>query len=115
MSPRGGLMLGVNRSVSARGNASFEFLRIAAVDGAVDYHASVGGRPAVAFRLTEHRDRRVVFSNPDHDFPQRILYWIDADGALHARIEGVQAGEERAMEWIWERRDWSAEPAAGHP
>jgi hypothetical protein len=33
-------------------------------------------------------------------YPQRILYWRDTDGALHARVEG---GQGKAMEWRWER------------
>ena len=43
---------------------------------------------------------RVVFENPVHDFPQRIIYW--KDGAdLRARIEGTQKGKEGSMEWRW--------------
>ena len=43
---------------------------------------------------------RVVFENPTHDFPQRIIYW--KDGAdLRARIEGTQNGKEGSQEWRW--------------
>ena len=59
-------------------------------------------RAGTAFRLIANADRRAVFANPEHDYPQRILYWIDEDGALHARIEGTQNGENRASEWRWE-------------
>ena len=36
-----------------------------------------------------------MFENRQHDFPQRILYWLDAAGAMHARIEGPQGGQDR--------------------
>jgi hypothetical protein len=41
-----------------------------------------------------------VFSDPAHDFPKRILYWLDEAGALHARVEGDAA---MAEEWTWTR------------
>ena len=33
--------------------------------------------------------RKVVFENPEHDFPQRIIYQLDDDGNLAGRIEGL--------------------------
>jgi hypothetical protein len=41
-----------------------------------------------------------VFANPQHDFPQRILYWRDGD-ALCAAVEGALQGEETREEWCW--------------
>jgi len=63
--------------------------------------ASPGSRPAVAFKLVEAGERRAVFENKQHDFPQRILYWLDAAGAMHARIEGRQGGKNASEEWVW--------------
>ena len=59
--------------------------------------------PPTPFRLVESADKRAVFENKEHDFPQRILYWIDAAGALHARIEGPQDGRTVSEEWVWTR------------
>ena len=56
--------------------------------------------PATPFPLKDVSGTRVVFENPAHDFPQRIIYW--KDGAdLRARIEGTQNGKEGSMEWRW--------------
>jgi hypothetical protein len=44
--------------------------------------------------------REGVFQNREHGFPQRILYWQDAQGALHARIEGPQGGKAVSEEWV---------------
>ncbi len=35
----------------------------------------------------------MVFENPQHDFPQRILYRKNPDGTLHARAEGERNGK----------------------
>lgn len=103
MAPRGGLMLGTHRDVRGGRAVGFEFLRIAAEGDRVVYYGSPGGRPPVPFTRTESADRRVVFANPEHDFPQRILYWLDPEGRLHARIEGPPNEAEQAMEWVWTR------------
>jgi Domain of unknown function (DUF6265) len=103
IAPKGGIMLGVNRTVRAAGKTSFEFLRIARTSSGVSYFASPAGRPATEFPLVEAGDKKAVFENPKHDFPTRILYRLDADGALHGRIEGMIGGKMRSQEWRWER------------
>lgn len=109
--PAGGVMLGLHRDVRADGSAWFEFLRIAAGEGGLAYWASPGGREPTPFHLVEFGERRAVFANPEHDFPQRILYWLEGD-ALHARIEGVDTGEAHGPEWSWRRAEMTA--ASGH-
>jgi len=101
LAPKGGTMLGLHREVAGGKTASFEFLRIALEKDGVVYWASPRGRPATPFTLAETGPRRAVFANPAHDFPKRILYWIDEAGALHARIEGE--GAAGAQEWTWRR------------
>lgn len=109
LAPRGRTMLGVNRSpANESGEAGFEYLRIIEQeDGALVYLASPGGRcPATSFTAVEVAARRVVFANPDHDFPQRIVYWLEGDDTLHARVEAVTDGETRGFELVWRRKSW---------
>ena len=98
--PKGGAMLALHRDVVDGRMVSFEFLRIEKDAEGLVYLASPKGRPATPFRLVESGDKRVVFENPQHDFPRRILYWL-ADGRLHARIEGTQGGKAASEEWAW--------------
>lgn len=100
--PKGGLMLGTNRTVSGKGKPMFEFLRIADTEKGVSYFASPMGRAATEFPLKTLEKEKVTFENAKHDYPQRILYW-KADGKLHARIEGTIGGRERSQEWVWEK------------
>jgi hypothetical protein len=102
-SPAGGALLGMHKDVKDGRLVGFEQLRIARDGDTLVYFASPQGAAATRFRLVELAERRVVFGNPKHDFPQRILYWLDAAGALHARVEGEIGGKPRAVEWVWTR------------
>ena len=97
-------LVGMHKDVKAGRMTGFEFLRIE-VDSQsrVCYISMPGGAPPTSFCAIEITDRRVVFENRSHDFPQRILYWLDAAGRLHARIEGPLEGKEAAMDWVWSR------------
>ncbi len=91
---QGGRMYALSRSFKGNRLAGFEFLRIEPIDGGYAYIAQPGGRPPTAFALSERGDQRVVFTNPQHDYPQRIEYWRDASG-LHARVSGApKPGED---------------------
>jgi hypothetical protein len=48
----------------------------------------------VPFRRTSIEPGRVVFENPTHDFPQRIIYQRSGDDGLQVIIEGPVEGEE---------------------
>ena len=101
--PDGELLLGMHKEVRGGKALSFEFLRIAEVDGQLCLFASPGGVEPTRFCAVEVAAHRVVFENPAHDFPQRILYWRSGSGELHARVEGRVKGEDVAEEWSWER------------
>ena len=101
--PKGNTMLGLHRDVSGGRTVSFEFLRIEATADGITYWASPRGRPPTPFTLIELKGKRVVFENAKHDFPQRIIYWLSDDGALHAKIEGTLKGKPASEEWTWHR------------
>ena len=100
---RGGMMLGLNRTVRASGKSAFEYLRIVEDDNGVTYLASPQGRAATPFALVDFAPGRAVFENPEHDFPTRVIYRLNDDGTLTARIEGLADGELRGSEWHWGR------------
>ena len=102
IAPKGGMILGVNRTVAANGKTQFEYLRIAKTAQGISYFASPGGRGVTEFKMVESKEGRAVFENPQHDFPQRIIYTLEG-GALNARIEGTIGGQKQSMEWRWEK------------
>jgi hypothetical protein len=101
--PRGGTLLGLHSDVRAGRLVSWEFLRIADAGEGLTYFASPRSAPPTPFKQIEIGERRAVFENRQHDFPQRILYWLDPQGVLHARIEGRQGGRTVSEEWAWTR------------
>ena len=99
--PAGGALLGLHRDIKGGRLVSWEFLRIGTTSEGTFYFASPRSKPPTPFKLVELEGQRAVFENRQHDFPQRILYWLDEKGALHARIEGPQAGKTVSEEWVW--------------
>lgn len=95
--PRAGLMVGHAVTVS-EGRASFEVSHITLTPQGFAYVAQPGGAPPTVFPVADGDTNRVVFSNPENDFPTRVIYERDGD-ALKARIEGVIDGQDRSMEW----------------
>ena len=99
--PKGGSMIGIHRDVAKGRTISFEFLRIEQQKDQIVYLSMPNGRsPATPFPLKEVSGTRVVFENPTHDFPQRIIYWKDGND-LRARIEGTMNGKPGSEEWRW--------------
>lgn len=96
-------MFGVSRTISGGKTVDFEFLRIVSTPEGITYLSAPQGRnPPTPFKAVKFEDRRVVFENLEHDFPQRIIYWRDADNTMHARIEGTKGGKERGSDWRWQ-------------
>lgn len=100
--PGGGLILGVHRDLFGNGRVFFEFLRIEQRGEDVFYVAMPRGEGATSFQLVELEGQRAVFENPEHDFPQRIIYEREGD-RLTATIEGRANGEIRSTGWSWTR------------
>ena len=90
---KGGLMLGVGRTLRGEHAVAFEFLRIEEREDGIYYVAQPNGRPPTAFKLTKLEEKLVEFENPDHDFPQVIRYQLQADGTLLAQAEGERDGK----------------------
>jgi hypothetical protein len=51
----------------------------------------------VPFKMISIESDRVTFENPSHDFPQRIVYVLNADGSMTATVSGVEGGEENEI------------------
>lgn len=103
MKPAGDLMLGMSRTVVNGRAGEFEFLQIRERADGIFYIAIPSGQKETAFKLVKHAAREAVFENPEHDFPQRIIYRLEKDGALAARIEGMVQGELKAVDFPYQR------------
>ena len=97
-------MFGVSRTIADGKTVFFEYLRIEQRGSETVYLAAPKGRyPPTPFKMVHCQGKRVVFENSRHDFPQRITYWREDDGTLHARVEGDRDGQTQSSEWSWQR------------
>ncbi len=79
-------------------------------DSSEEHWTGPGGRsPATPFGLVDSGDRRATFENPDHDFPQRIIYERRGN-ELTVRIEGVENDQPKSQEWSWRLSSLGAMP-----
>lgn len=60
------------------------------------------GKP-VRFELAEYENNRFAFENPEHDFPQRIIYTVVTADSLVARIEGLSMGKTAGSNFCFTR------------
>jgi Domain of unknown function (DUF6265) len=93
MAPRGGVMLGMSRSVSGGRTTATEFTTLRIVEGRVVYEANPSGQKPTAFPATSLSPDRAVFENPAHDYPRRIIYERQGD-ALLATIDDGSGGKK---------------------
>ena len=106
MPPAGGTMLAVSRSVRDGRTVAFEYLRISADDEhSLTLFASPSGQSHGQFYLASLTDKEIVFENPEHDFPQRIIYRLRDNDRLLGRIEGQTDGQPVAVDFPMTRRD----------
>ena len=104
MPPAGGTMFGVSRSVRDGKTVAFEFMRIVEQeDGGLELIASPSGQNTTSFTMLSVDDTEVIFENPDHDFPQRIIYRLTSEEILVGRIEGTINGIEKAVDFPMEK------------
>ncbi len=95
----------VGKSVRLDGGDSLlmETLELIWKDGAMQYTARVPnqneGKP-VSFTLTGINDNRFIFENPEHDFPQRIIYHLISKSDLEVVLDAPYAEPPGAVRHI---------------
>jgi hypothetical protein len=104
MAPAGGTMLGTSRVVAGGKTVFTEFMHVGVRDSRLTMSVMTGVDPkSVPFAVKTLGERDVTFENPDHDFPQRILYRLAKDGRLFARIEGTEKGVAKGEDYRFTR------------
>jgi hypothetical protein len=100
LKPAGGIMLGISRTVADGKTVEFEFTQIRQdAGGDVFFIAKPSGQPEATFKMIKGSADEVIFENPQHDFPQRVIYRLQGDGSLLGRIEGVSKGKEKSVDF----------------
>jgi hypothetical protein len=100
--PAGGTMLGMGRTMRNGKTVFTEFMRISEENGRLTYTARIGTKGVTPFPLLKMSEGEVVFENPQHDFPQRVIYRKQGSG-LFARVEGMNKGKEQHEDFVYQR------------
>jgi hypothetical protein len=104
MKPSGQTMLGMGRTVSKGKTVEYEFVQIReGGDGSIYYVAKPSGQSEASFKLIKYQNREATFENPEHDFPQRVIYRLEPDGSWFARVEGTSNGKARGFDYPMKR------------
>lgn len=101
--PRGGLMLGVGRTVRGDSLVEYEQVRLFERGGRLVYGAAPSGQAPAEFESILVSDSAVTFENLGHDFPQRVIYRRAGSDSLLARVEGVRGGTLRGVDFPYAR------------
>jgi uncharacterized protein DUF6265 len=104
-SPAGGMMLGVERTISKTKNrvVEFEFLRLEDRPSGIFYVAQPNGQPPTEFKLVHGSDSEAVFENRQHDFPKRITYRKDSADAITAAVDDGENPPKKKQEFHYRR------------
>lgn len=91
----GDIMLAATRYLQDGRVVGWEFSRLQADSAGIALTPYPDGEPAPTFRMRDAGPGRVVFSNPENDFPADITYEGDGRTLLTVRLEG----SGRRLEW----------------
>lgn len=93
MKPAGTSILGMGRTVKNGKTVGFEYMRIEQnADGIFFISKPSENKEETAFKLKSSTLTEVVFENPEHDFPQRVIYKL-LGTKMTGRIEGNNNGK----------------------
>ena len=91
-------LVGFGIAVSDNKVGFYEVLSIRSnEDGSLTYTAHPSGQPSASFAATKITENGVVFTNPDHDYPQEIKYARDGN-RLYATISLLGGAKPKSFD-----------------
>lgn len=104
LKPGGNIMQGTGRTILSGKKVQYEFMRIKQEDsGEIYYIPKPSEQQEASFKLISFSGGKFTFSNPEHDFPQRIIYGLEKKIWLVARIEGTINGKIESEDYRMKR------------
>jgi len=100
-------MEGMSYKITNADTIIFEQTRIVEQHHKLDYLARVKNQnqgKEVAFKLVSSANKIFIFENPEHDFPQRVVYQLISNDSLHAWIDGKYQGRATKEDYYYSRQ-----------
>ena len=101
--PRAKMMFGAGQTTRGDSTIEYEHTRIFERDGKLVYSAQPSGQNPAEFVADSASGYSVIFSNPAHDFPQRVISRRLGADSLLGRIEGQRGGQIRGVDFSYRR------------
>lgn len=102
------LFLGESYFVVGKKDTVFaEHIKLWESNGKLTYTAKVPNQndnEAVDFEMTSSTDNQIVFENPKHDYPNKIVYNKINNDSLVAEIFGIQKGKPASEKFAMKKR-----------
>ena len=102
------LYLGESYFVTTKGDTVFaETVELTETAGKMAYTVTVPDQndaKPVRFEMTSITDKQVVFENPAHDYPNKIVYNKTAEDSLAAEISGLKKGKPASEQFRMTRQ-----------
>lgn len=94
---------GKSFSINGKDTVLSEKMRLAFYHDTLNYFANVSNQNngrEIAFKLVSTSNRKWVFENPVHDYPNRIIYHFENDSSMTARIENIRGNMAKEFHFI---------------
>lgn len=97
------ILEGVSYVTNEEGFQFIEFMTIEQPDTCEDYYLKAvvvekDSDTPTFFKLSHFSENTLGFSNPQHDYPQNIIYKFESDSTLLITISGDESSEEVLLE-----------------
>jgi hypothetical protein len=93
--------------VGSRDTVFSEHVRLEDANGKLAYIVTVPGQnneQPVHFEMTSSNESQVIFENPQHDFPNKIIYNKVGNDSLVAEISGIKKGKPALEKFRMKKR-----------
>jgi Domain of unknown function (DUF6265) len=94
------ILVGKAFSLQDQDTLFLESLQLVLDNNKILYQAKVGNQNKgriIPFVLNKSSGKTFVFENPEHDYPQRIIYQIVKDSLLNIRIETMKGTKSKVF------------------
>jgi hypothetical protein len=104
--PSGTIVVGVSRTRKAERTVFTEYMQVSSEPAGLVMRVQLKlGSTVTEFKLAKSEPGHLVFENPEHDFPQRVIYKKVGEDGLLGRIEGLNKGKQQAVDYPMKRVD----------
>lgn len=91
-------------NIKGQDTSIYESVSLTNKNGVITYTVTgADNSEPVTFKLTSAKNNQYLFSNPSHDFPQRVIYHFVKPDSIHAWVDGSYNGKIQKVDFYYKR------------